>query len=309
MTTKTNSELNALNLQLFAEGSGTGAEGSTADSGFAATEGVKDNPLANVKYGIQEEDGVQTADAQETTETEPVVDREAEFEKLIKGDYKDLYDAKVQSTIQNRLKGTKEQVAKLESLSPLLDMIGKKYGVDSSDVKALIQAIEDDDSYFAEEALERGITVDELKRIRKIERENAEFKKANQEREAQERADMRYRTWLNQTEEAKKLYPNLDLKTELKNEAFGRLLLAGVDVGSAYLVTHKDEIIGGAMQHTAQQVEKKITNKIRANGSRPVENGISSQSAAVVKTDVSQFNDADMDEILRRVRNGEKIRL
>ena len=92
-------ELNALNLQLFAEeGSGTGAEGSTADSGFATTQGVKDNPLANVKYGIQEEDSVQAANAQETTEEKPV-DREAEFEKLIEGDYKDLYDAKVKNTV------------------------------------------------------------------------------------------------------------------------------------------------------------------------------------------------------------------
>lgn len=307
MTIKTKTELNALNLQLFAEGSGTGAEGSTADSGFATTEGVKDNPLANVKYGIQEEESVQTTDAQETTEEKPV-DRNAEFEKLIKGEYKDLYDAKVQNTVQNRLKGTKEQVAKLESLTPLLEMIGKKYGVDSNDAKALIQAIEDDDSYFAEEAMERGMTVDELKRIRKIERENAEFKRANAEREAHERQAQRYHTWMNQAEEAKKLYPGLDLETELKNEAFSRLLLAGVDVGSAYLVTHKDDIIGGAMQYTAQQVEKKVTDKIRANGSRPVENGISSQSAAVVKTDVSQLTDADMDEIIRRARNGEKIK-
>jgi hypothetical protein len=157
--------------------------------------------------------------------------------------------------------------------------------------------------------MERGITVDELKRIRKIERENAEFKKANQEREAQEMSAQRYKTWLDQAEKAKKLYPGLDLETEIKNEDFGRLLLAGVDVGNAYLVTHKDEIIGGAMQYTAQQVEKKVTNNIRAKGNRPVENGINSQSAAVVKTDVSQFTDADMDEIIRRVRNGVKIKL
>ena len=63
------------------------------------------------------------------------------------------------------------------------------------------------------------------------------------------------------------------------------------------------------MQIAAKTVEKKVTDKIRANGARPTENGISSQSASVVKTDVSQFTDADMDEIIRRVRNGEKIRL
>lgn len=307
MTYKLN-ELDALNLQLFAEGGdgGTGADGSSADSGFATTPGVKDNPLANVKYGKQE-DSVQTTDAQ-TTETEPTADRNAEFEKLIKGEYKDLYDAKVQNTVQNRLKGTKEQVAKLESLSPLLELIANKYGVDSNDAEALVKAIEDDDSYFADEAMERGITVDELKRIRKIERENADLKKRMEEQNKQENANKLYQKWFTESESAKQFYPNLDVQTELQNEDFARLLMAGVDVKSAYEVIHKDEIIGGAMQYAAKTVEKKVVDKIKANGSRPVENGISSQSASVVKTDVSQLTDADIGEIIRQVQNGVKIR-
>ena len=306
--TNTLNEFDALNLQLFAEGSGTGAEGSSADSGFATTDvGVKDNPLANVKYGKQE-DSVQTTDAQ-TTETEPTVDRKAEFKKLIKGEYKDEYGAEVENIVQNRLKGTKEKVARLESLTPLLEMIANKYGVDSNDAEALIKAIEDDDSYFADEAMERGITVDELKRIRKIERENADLKKQMEEQNRQENANKLYQKWFEESESAKQFYPNFDVQAELQNEDFARLLMAGIDVKSAYEVIHKDEIIGGAMQYAAKTVEKKVVDKIKANGSRPVENGISSNSAAVVKTDVSQFTDADMDEIIRRVRNGEKIKL
>lgn len=305
--TKTIYELNALNLQLFAEGSGTGAEGSTADSGFATTQGVKDNPLENVKYGKQIEESVQTADAQTTTDTEPTIDRKAEFKKLIKGEYKDEYDAEVKNIVQNRLKGTKEQVARLESLAPLLELIGNKYGVDPSDAEALVKAIEDDDSYFAEEAMERGITVDELKRIRKIERENADLKKWQDEQATREQADQLYRKWIDQTEDAKKFFPNLDLETELENESFRDLLRAGIDVKTAFQVVHQDDILPAAMQYTAQEVEKKVTNKIMANGKRPVENGISSQGAAVVKTDVSQFTDADMDEVIRRVMNGDTI--
>ena len=76
---------------------------------------------------------------------------------------------------------------------------------------------------------------------------------------------------------------------------------------TVYEVMHKDEIIHGAMQFTAQEVEKKVTNKIRANGARPSENGMSSQGAAVVKSDVSQLSNADISEVLRRVRRGEKI--
>lgn len=308
MTYKFN-ELDALNLQLFAEGGdgGTGAEGSSADSGFATTPGVKDNPLADVKYGKQEE-SVQTTDAQ-PTETEPTVDRKAEFKKLIKGEYKDEYGAEVENIVQNRLKSTKEKVARLDSLTPLLELIANKYGVDSNDAEALVKAIEDDDSYFADEAMERGITVDELKRIRKIERENADLRKQMEEQTTRENANKLYKTWLDQSEEAKRFFPNFDLEAEMQNEQFRDLLRANIDVKTAYQVLHQDEIIGGAMQYTAQTVKKKVTDNIRANGNRPVENGISNQSAAVVKTDVSQFTNADMDEIIRRVRNGEKIRL
>jgi len=62
------------------------------------------------------------------------------------------------------------------------------------------------------------------------------------------------------------------------------------------------------MKFTAQNVEQKLTNKIRANGARPTENGTSSQSSIAVKSDVSQLTKADLAEINRRVSRGEKIR-
>ena len=146
-----------LNLQLFAEGAGSAGVGTGAEGAMGATEtaamsqtkkGVKSNPLADVKYGKQE-DSAQTANVQEnTTVTESVQqpDRNAEFEKLIKGEYKDLYDARVQDTIQKRLKGSKENEAKLNALSPTIELLAKKYGVDANDVEALNKAIEEDDA-------------------------------------------------------------------------------------------------------------------------------------------------------------------
>ena len=147
----------ALNLQLFAEGGagdgGTGAaEGTTGVNAVAAVQqkGSK-NPLADVKYGIQD-DSAQTAPVQDTADVVETPDRNKEFEKLIKGEYKDLYDAKIQDTIQRRLKSTRETVEKYEALTPTLEMLAKKYGVDVADIKALNQAIEEDDSYYEEEA-------------------------------------------------------------------------------------------------------------------------------------------------------------
>ena len=298
-----------LNLQLFAEGAsggdgGTGATGATGATATAAVsqKGAK-NPLANVVYGKQEEASPAAEVNQTATE-----DRNAKFEELIKGEYKDLYDQRVQDTIQKRLKSSKETVDKYNELTPTLEILAKKYGVDASDIKALNKAIEEDDTYFEEEALEKGITVEQLKEIRKIERENADLKKQMEERSRKENADRIYAQWLDQAKQTKTVYPSFDFQVELQNPEFANLLRNNIPVRTAYEVIHKDDIIHGAMQFTAKTVEQKLTNKIIANGARPAENGNSSQSATVVKSDVSQLSKADRQEIIRRVQRGEKIR-
>lgn len=303
-----------INLQLFAEGgdggSGTGANGATGVTAGVPdlpTKGVK-NPLADVKYGIQEE--VQTANAQTETEaqTEAPIDRNAEFDKLIKGDYKDLYDAKVQDIVKRRLKNTQETVDKYNALTPMLETLAKKYGVDASDVNALSKAIEDDDAYYEEEAMERGVSVQHLKEVKKMERENAELKRQMDEERRQQNADRLYSAWMEQAEQAKAVYPSFNLDAEMRNPQFVNLLRSNIDVRTAYEVLHKDDIIRGAMQFTADTVERKLTNKIIAGGSRPSENGTNGQSATVVKSDVSQLSKEDRAEIIRRVARGEKIR-
>lgn len=306
-----------LNLQLLAEG-GSGASsgdggtvgGDTSVTGANAvsqTKGVKSNSLADVKYGIQAEDNAQTTDVQEKETAVAPVDRKAEFEKLIKGEYKDLYDARMQDTIRSRLKGTKETVDKYNALTPTLELLAQKYGVDVNNIEALNKAIQDDDSYFEEEALEKGLTVKQLKEIKALKMENEELRRQESERRNQENRDRTYANWMEQAKQAQQFYPSLNISEEAKNPQFLSLLNAGIDVKTAFEVIHKDEMIPAAMQYTAKAVERKIVNSIRANGTRPAENGMSSQSAATVKRDVSQLTKADRLEIERRVRNGEII--
>ena len=298
-----------LNLQLFAEGAGEGGtaegQGVTEVAALPQTKGEKNNPLASVKYGIQEEEAP-AAEVQTETVAQP--DRNAEFEKLIKGEYKDLYDAKMQDTIQKRLKGQKETVDKFNALTPTLDLLASKYGVDAGDIEALNKAISEDDSYYEQEALDKGMTVQQLKEIKKMERENADLKAQMEEAQRQENGKKLYAQWMQQAEEAKKVYPSFDIRAEMNNPKFVDLLKSNIDVRTAYEVLHKDEIIPAAMQFTAQTVESKLAKKIASNGARPSENGMSSQSAAVVKSDVSQLSKEDRAEIIRRVQRGEKIR-
>lgn len=296
----------SINLQLFAEG-GDGGTGANGESGVSAgvpslqTTGDK-SPLANVRYGKQD---AQTADVRSADDG---VDRNAQFEALIKGEYKDLYDAKVQDTIQKRLKSSKETVDKYNSLSPTLELLGRKYGVDANDIEALNKAIEEDDAYYEDEALEKGVTVEQLKAIKKMERENADLKRQMQEQTRKEESEQILATWMEQGEEIRKIYPSFDLATELQNPELVGLVSNGVNLRTAYEVIHKDEIIPAAMQFTAKEVERKLTNKIISGGVRPVENGMSSRSSAVVKSDVTQLTKADRERIDALVARGERIR-
>lgn len=296
-----------LNLQLFAEGAGDGGTGADGANGVSAgVPGLQSNssknPLADVQYGKRE---AQIADVRNSDDG---VDRNAEFERLIKEDYKDLYDARVSDIVQKRLKGTKETVEKYNALTPTLEMLSRKYGVDASDIEALNKAIEEDDSYYEDEALEKGITVQQLKEIRKMERENAELKAQMRDQQVRENADRIYAGWMDQAQALKGIYPSFDLEAELQNPRFTDLLRNNVDVRTAYEVLHKDEIIPAAMQFTAKTVEQKLANKIRSQGARPSEVGMGSAASAVVKSDVSQLSKADRQEIARRVARGEKIR-
>lgn len=282
-----------IDLQLFADGGegGTGAEGTqgvTATAAMSQNEGEKKESV--------------TADGQEAKP-----DRNAEFERLIKEEYKDLYDAKMQDTIQKRLKSTRETVDKFNSLTPTLELLSAKYGVDATDIDALNKAIEEDDAYYENEAMEKGISVEQLKKIKKLEHDNAELKRQMQEQEVRDNANKIYATWLEQSDTVKQIYPNFNLETELQNQKFVDLLKSNIDVRTAFEVLHRDEIMQSTVQYTVQQTKQKVANSIIANGNRPTENGNGSQSSAVVKSDVSQLSDKEIDELLKRSKQGERI--
>ena len=288
-----------LNLRLFGE------EGAAAPAGEAPANA---DP-AKVVYGKQA--------AEETPVTESTDEaRRAEFERLIKEDYKDLYDERAQQMINKRFKEVKGLEARsetLKKLEPLMDMLSKKYGVEAGDAEALVKAIEEDDSYYEQEAYEKNLTVDQLKYIKQIERENEQFKRAEAQVERQQLADRQYRQWIGEAEQMKDIYPGFDLEAEVRGENGERFLglltsNAGLSVRDAYELIHRDDIRSGAMQLTAQTVRDKVVNDIRARGARPAEAGARPQaSSVIVKSDPSKFTKADREEISRRVLRGERI--
>lgn len=308
-----------LNLHLFDGGEGGGAPGTSPAGGTApAVQAGARNPLANVRYGKQaaaEADAPASVQEPETHVTSDTAEQKrTAFEELIKGEYKAEFDARAQQIIDARFKQTKEMEARQAAMQPVLDALCSKYGVDAADVDKLRAAIEEDDSYYAEEAERKGLTVEQLKEFKRLERENAAFQATLEERQRREQADGIYARWQQESDQLSQVYPGFDLSAECQSPETGRnflrLLQNGVDVRTAYEVIHKDELLSGAIGYAVQTAQKRTMDNIRARGMRPQENGAGGSVAAqLVKPDPSKWTKADRREVARRVLRGERIEL
>ena len=301
-----------MNLHLF-DGAAAGASGGDAGSagsnaGFA---NQGERQPEKVVYGIQDADPATEGDPgyQEDTKTQQEqtpVDKGKAFEDMIKGEYKEQFDARVKSILDRRFKQQNELQQYKKDADEVLDLMYAKYGV--KDLKALSKAVQEDDTYFEEAAEAENLTVEQYKYKLKLEKENAALKQAEAEAERIRQANDAYSEWTRQAEALKTRYPNFSLDAEARNPQFVRLLQSGIDVKTAFETIHHDEILSGAMMQTAQAVRKSVTDNIKARGLRPSENGINAQAGVVYKTDVTKLTAKDRAEIARRASMGETIK-
>lgn len=111
-----------------------------------------------------------------------------------------------------------------------------------------------------------------------------------------------------QVEQAKSIYPGLDLRQELKEPMFTRLVINGVDAKTAYEVVHREEILRGGMQYAARQAARQVASAVQANAARPVENGLGAGAPAAMQlSDPRSLTRQMRKELRERVRRGEKI--
>lgn len=172
----------------------------------------------------------------------------------------------------------------------LLEALSERYQVAAGDLQALETAIREQMAQTAEE-------------------DDAQPDEEEQPEQAQiaAGAERIYDMWMEQAAQTSAVYPDFDLRQEMADPRFARLLRAEVDVRTAYEVLHKDEIIPAAMQYAARTVEQKLASALRSSGSRPSENGIRGASAAVIGSDVSHLSKRDYEEVCRRVARGERV--
>lgn len=298
-----------LMLQLFADGGDGGAgasAGSEAGAGEAGTEAKAEKAAPakpKVVYGKQDPSAEsRLPELDQTVTNQSVAERSAAFETMIKGEYKDEFNNRVQQIMDRRFKNADAMKQQLNAQQPIIEMLASRYGVDAADAKALSKALEDDTSFYEEEALERGMSVAQLKEVKRLERANRQMEQELKDREARINADKAYAHWIEEAEKFKEDYGiEFDLEEEVQNKDFLALLASGISLEDAYMAIHHRDVIGNAMATTAAVTRQKMAKDIASRSSRPAENGLSQQAATVVKSDVDSLTKEDRREILRRV--------
>ena len=243
-----------------------------------------------------------------STTSDSLEAKRAAFDELIDGEYKDIYAEKFQQAFNRRFKEAKGMEQSLNAQKPIMDILMQRYNIADGDVAKLQTAIEQDNVYWESAAEEAGLTVEQFKAMKKLERENAELQRMRQRQQGEQAAQQKLNAWYAESEKVKELYPSFDFKAEAANPNFLGLLKSGLGVQQAYELMHMDEIKANAARVAAQTTGQQMAAKIQTKAARPKENGTSSQSAVIVKNDVHSLSRAERAEIARRAARGESIK-
>jgi len=306
--------LRKISLRLFdgeggaaAAPSGTPGE-SQVNPAVAGQGNAGEKPI--IMYGKQAEavePVQQAADAGQPKQDTPE-DRRKKFDELINGEYKDEFTERTQKIIDRRFSHTKTVEAENAQYKEIADILKTKYRLaDDADIGAIKSAVEGDEDTWADAADEAGMSVEQFRQFRKYKQDSAALDAIRENDIAAQRNREKAERWYGEAQELKKKFPGFDLRTELQDRNFMAAINAGVPMEMAYKGKYYDQFMGEATQTAAKNAEQAVVNNVRARGTRPAENGASSQSPAIIKSDPSKLTLADFDDIAKRVARGERI--
>ena len=265
------------------------------------TEATNDSAAGSNGEGNANKSGISTT-------SDSLEAKRAAFDELIDGEYKEIYAEKFQQAFNRRFKEAKGMEQSLNAQKPIMDILAQRYNVTDGDMTKLLSAIEQDNIYWEDAAEEAGLTVEQYKAMKKLERENAELQRMRQRQQGEQAAQQKLNEWYAESEKVKQIYPTFDFKTEAADRNFLGLLKSGLSVQQAYELKHMDEIKANAARVAAQTTGQQMAAKIQTKAARPKENGTSSQSAVIVKNDVHSLSRAERAEIAKRAARGERIK-
>ncbi|NLZ45646.1 MAG: hypothetical protein GX896_03035 [Clostridiales bacterium] len=268
------------------------------------------------------------------------------FERLIKGEFKDAFNQRVQKIVDKRFaktKGLEKELSDTRLLSEqstgLVNALAKRYGVESSDLNGIMEALALDGDDVGEiqtydtknlENLDESDDLAQLvEKLTQLNGETMEFYEnpaqpsqeparleANENLEnqspdldfaiEQKALDTAFQ-WQEQAEQLRQRVPDFDIAQEVANPQFAKMLQSGVDVETAFRAIHMESILGGAMEKTAQSVAEKIARGRELVSRRPSEIGTTSHTGVLAKVNVKELTPRERQDIAKRAAGGETI--
>jgi len=263
--------------------------------------------VRSMQYGKTKGDDQRTS--QSGTDASGGEDLAAEFAELIgkDGRYHDIYGQKVAETVQARFKNQKDMTDTVKAYDDMLSPLYLNYGLKLGDQEGLKAALARDDTLFKAGAEREGLDLNQYKEKLKLAEQAERGRQITEAYEAQQRQSEMYAQWEADAVTLQQSFPRFDLLSEIQsNQQFADLLDNGVDVQTAFVSTHLAEIMSGSHAESYASGAQDVVNNIQARASRPVEAGLRHSPAIQRKSDPSQLTGEDVDEIMRRVQNGDE---
>lgn len=296
----------------FGEGAGEGTSGGSGGETVQGTNG-EETGVQEAAEGEQEEGA-----KEEQTDPEGEKKERVTLRDLLSQDkeLKKEYDKAVSGIVKNRLKGfdelQKTNQSYQEMARVLMDIIPN--APRDGNPESLLNYLKAQQDLWADAASAAGMSTEAYQKMTNIQRQSEEI--LGQQRAQQEAAlrQQQFENWDRQAEEARELYPDLDLVAELDNPQFTRLMDSGFTVQQAFEAVHHQELMDGAIRSAssiaAQNATRKTVNALRSSQQRPAENGVGgSAGSGAHRLDPRTMSSEQRKSLIDRAMAGERITL
>ena len=280
-----------------------------AEAGANASQSDAKQDVKNVQYGRSEGEA-QTSSHVGSDSSTQTNDLSAEWKALTGkgGKFHDLYGQGISEAVQNRFKNQQDLQGQVDQIADGLSPLFMNYGLNTGDFEGLKNAIANDEAFYQAGAERAGLDVNQYKEHLKLQAEAERGRQITEAYQQQKQRNAMFAQWESETAELQQAFPAFDLALEIENnEAFAKLIYNGSSVRDAFISTHLSEILNGSNAQAAQTATQNVVNTIQQRASRPAEGAMQNQSAIVRKSDPSKLSNEDIDEINRRVANGETV--
>lgn len=239
---------------------------------------------------------------------QPAAAQKLSFEELMQDPD---YNREMQKVVQKRLAKSKAAEQKLNELTPTLQKLAKRYGLESDfTAEELAERVDNDDSYYEQKAMELGVPPEIARKIEMADAvlEQRELDRA--EREKAEEQDQRIRETFDrlqgQIAGMQEKYPGFDFAAELQDPRFVHMVQpgGGLSLEDAYVAIHRDEILAAERK----AAEQRIAATVQANRARPRETPTSHGSTdTLTALDWKKSTKEQREALKKRIRSGERV--